>query len=313
MLGAHGLNSFSLSALPWPSPFPSLSIPPRHPALLCPTPPLPHPTLPLPSPHPAPALAPTPPLPVLPPRGVRRLVHAGCPHGVACNSNGTAVGTEGGTAGGTAGGTYFAETRLLDLGNSVGVFELECAYDTPPVSYLWPSLWALFVLVVYSLLALAVWALCCHLVRLERGYQRMQRLKDRMKAAKLVAEHAAKAKSNFLAVMSHELRTPLNAVIGMMNLLVDTPLDATQLDYAETARTSGRALVSLINDILDLSKIEANRMVLEKAPLDIRRDVDEVLTMFVERFREKPQVEVAAYVDPSVPQLVLGDSLRLRQ
>ncbi|CAI5458594.1 unnamed protein product [Closterium sp. Yama58-4] len=127
-------------------------------------------------------------------------------------------------------------------------------------------------------------------LRLERDFLRMQLLKNKMKAARNVAERASVAKGTFLATMSHELRTPMNGVIGMLNLLLETPLSITQLDYVETAHTSGRALLELINDILDLSKIEANKMPLESVPMDVRAQVGTVLTMFVERFPISPSL-----------------------
>ncbi|CAI5502503.1 unnamed protein product, partial [Closterium sp. Naga37s-1] len=201
----------------------------------------------------------------------------------------------------------------LDLGDPSRQHEMRCRYTD---FYVFPfaSLgWALVIVTVMALVGYMWWAAGGHMQRLERDFLRMQLLKNKMKAARNVAERASVAKGTFLATMSHELRTPMNGVIGMLNLLLETPLSITQLDYVETAHTSGRALLELINDILDLSKIEANKMPLESVAMDVRAQVDTVLTMFVERFRAKPLLEVAAYIDPWVPQAVLGDSLRLRQ
>ncbi|GJP79367.1 hypothetical protein CLOP_g9609 [Closterium sp. NIES-67] len=207
----------------------------------------------------------------------------------------------------------FARVNSIDFGDHMRQYELRCRYENMAVPVL-PVVWMVLVLVV---VAGAAYLLCLaqkHLSVARRNLRRMGLLKDRMKRAKVLAEMGNRAKGTFLATMSHELRTPLNGVIGMMNLLLETPLSATQLDYVDTARTSGRALVDLINDILDLSKIEAKRMVLESASLDVRSDVvDDVLSMFVDRIRANPRVEVAAYVDPAVPALIFGDSLRLRQ
>ncbi|CAI7876580.1 unnamed protein product [Closterium sp. NIES-53] len=207
----------------------------------------------------------------------------------------------------------FARVNSIDFGDQIRQYELRCRYASVPVPLL-PVVWMVLVLVV---VAGAAYLLCVaqrHLSVARRNLRRMGLLKDRMKRAKVLAEMGNRAKGTFLATMSHELRTPLNGVIGMMNLLLETPLSAVQLDYVDTARTSGRALVDLINDILDLSKIEAKRMVLESAAMDVRSDVvDDVMSMFVDRIRANPHVEVAAYVDPAVPSLIFGDSLRLRQ
>ncbi|CAI7836906.1 unnamed protein product, partial [Closterium sp. NIES-53] len=201
----------------------------------------------------------------------------------------------------------------MDLGDPYRQYEIRCRYLD---YYVFPysSLgWALVIITVMSLLGYVWWVASSQVHQLEHDFHRMELLKDKMKAARNVAERASKAKGTFLATMSHELRTPMNGVIGMLNLLLETPLTITQLDYVETARTSGRALLELINDILDLSKIEAQKMQLEQVPMDVRGEVDTVLTMFIERFRDKPLLQVAAYVDPLVPAAVLGDSLRLRQ
>ncbi|CAI5486179.1 unnamed protein product, partial [Closterium sp. Naga37s-1] len=134
-----------------------------------------------------------------------------------------------------------------------------------------------------------------------------------LRAARVEAEAASRAKGDFLTTVSHEIRTPMNGVIGMLNLLLETPLDGAQHDYAETACSSGRALCALINDILDLSKIEAEKLRLERIPLDLRAELDDVLALFVESADEKRSVEVAASVADDVPGMLLGDPLRVKQ
>ncbi|GAQ91910.1 histidine kinase [Klebsormidium nitens] len=135
---------------------------------------------------------------------------------------------------------------------------------------------------------------------------------EEMRLAKIAAEAADRAKSSFIASVSHEIRTPMNGMIGMTSLLMETNLDATQLDYVRTAQASGRALVELVSDVLDLSKIEAGHMDIEAVCFDPRGEVDDVLSLFADKARLK-QLHLAGLVGDAVPDLLVGDPNRLRQ
>ncbi|WP_305045261.1 ATP-binding protein [Geoalkalibacter sp.] len=130
--------------------------------------------------------------------------------------------------------------------------------------------------------------------------------------ARAAAEEASRAKSQFLANMSHEIRTPMNGVLGILELLGDSPLTPTQRDLVEMADNSARTLLRVINDILDFSRIEAGKLVIEESPFDLRETVQQAVKVLARRAAEK-HLKLHLSFTTALPDLVVGDSARLQQ
>ncbi|KAF8775953.1 hypothetical protein HU200_004088 [Digitaria exilis] len=185
---------------------------------------------------------------------------------------------------------------MLDFGDPFRKHEMRCRYrEKPPLP--WSAITnPLGMFVIWMLLGYIICAAWSRYEQVTEDCRKMEELKTQAEAADI-------AKSQFLATVSHEIRTPMNGVLD---------LTMTQKDYAQTAQMCGRALITLINDVLDRAKIEAGKLELEAVPFDLRSLMDDVISLFSSKSREKC-IELAVFVCDDVPKVVLGDPWRFRQ
>ena len=136
--------------------------------------------------------------------------------------------------------------------------------------------------------------------------------KKQLENAKKVADDALESKQQFLANMSHEIRTPMNAIVGFTKVLMKTDLSDKQKEYIAAIKTGSDTLVVLIDDILDLAKVDAGKMTFVQKPFELRASISAMLHLFETRMEEK-NLEVLEVFDEKIPVVLLGDSVRLHQ
>lgn len=156
-------------------------------------------------------------------------------------------------------------------------------------------------------------------VMIARDITEQKRIQNELTEAKIIAEtatknaeEAVKTKQQFLSNMSHEIRTPMNAIIGFTKVVLKTELNAKQKEYLMAIKMSGDALIVLINDILDLAKVDAGKMTFEKTPFKLNLSIKAMLHLFETKIQEK-NLQLITNYDPTIPEVLLGDAIRLHQ
>ncbi|XP_058093151.1 histidine kinase 3-like isoform X2 [Magnolia sinica] len=193
----------------------------------------------------------------------------------------------------------------LNFGDPSRKHEMRCRFKQKPPWPWWEMLSSFGIVVIALLIGYIFYVTMNRIAKVEDDYREMMELKKRAEAADV-------AKSQFLATVSHEIRTPMNGVLGMLQMLMDTDLDVTQQDYVRTAQASGKALVSLINEVLDQAKIESGKLELEAVQFNLRALLDDVLSLFSGKSQDRG-IELAVYISDQVPEILIGDPGRFRQ
>ena len=216
-------------------------------------------------------------------------------------------------------GSYTFSVWARDaFGNATG--PISVAFKVIPAP--WETWWARVIFLLLALAAIVggVWARvrvlrAANLLLEKKVEARTHQLAEAMGDLELAREDAIKAnqaKSFFLATMSHEIRTPLNGIIGMSGALLDMPLSSTQRDFSETIHSSSEGLLSILNEILDFSKVESGRLELEAIAFDPVAELEECLGLFAETAQRKG-LELVGVFEPGIPLAVRGDAARFRQ